>query len=812
MVIVIHSEVVLYYFQKVCIPGWNQRATKLLNLVQQSTSTQQQTCVVTRQALDLVCCLATEQRITFEEMISRLTELGIEVRDGSEAYARAAERGWEEGDAHYAAINNAVILPLFPDKFSREFAQFFEQQYGTALDILLLPDLERALALEGSVSENAQPDVENVSEDTEEASNGSTEAKPEGNIEKSGDSAANAQFQLSQPGADLVSTSNSLLSWLLASLLYLGSLIKEDSDSSLNDLEQLQQSIAILPPISLFPIGFGSGSDEENSSEADPNDDPSTASVPRPDRNPNQPDHSGGPLAAESGEKQISPDGNIDSTIPVDQAFAPVSTGDSRTNLVEASDEGSNLARPDQTTSNNTDGSLDLESNQPIELPAENQVAPIFGTGNIGVETPGTKGPNDVPVPNPSTGDETPTEPVGPVAPGGGSNPGYPEQPEEPLPLPWPNNPHAPAQPPAPVSPTQPGNGPASKPISGGDDSDQPMQPLLPREDTDSEAPVEAPGETPGEAPNPNPISGGEVPDQPAEPPLPGEGIDPGEPDNDANQPDVIDAAGGRQVIEILPGSGQVVIANFGGVGKGTHPPQSIIDEVDTLQFSGAAFVAQNLLLSQVGDDLIIQFEGDAQTKVVLQNFQLENLDNFLRPDASVDLSNIVFNGQSAHQDSFDVFNADWQLSQVFNPGTTTFLNDLDNRVTGFDHANDVINAQAGNDVLLGLGGDDILRGGFGDDTLIGGAGQDTLVGNEGSDRFVISLDGAIQINDFSLGQDRIGLPASLSVDQLQIQQGAGIHSNDTWISAGGQVLAVLKGVQASHVTAEHFLCYPSVN
>ncbi|MEB3293280.1 MAG: calcium-binding protein, partial [Synechococcales bacterium] len=61
-------------------------------------------------------------------------------------------------------------------------------------------------------------------------------------------------------------------------------------------------------------------------------------------------------------------------------------------------------------------------------------------------------------------------------------------------------------------------------------------------------------------------------------------------------------------------------------------------------------------------------------------------------------------------------------------------LNDLDNKVKGFDNSDDVINGQGGNDILWGLSGDDLLRGGTGDDLLVGGAGIDQLDGGEGSD------------------------------------------------------------------------------
>lgn len=803
---VISGEVIFYYFLNLEFPGLNRRAERLLNLVQQSASTQQRTWVTTRQALALVRCFIAEQGIllSIEGMIAHLAELGIEINDATEAYSRVTGDVWREGDAHYAAMNNAAILTLLSGEFNRNVAQIFEQEYGILLDVLSLVDLEHALALERTDAENAQSDVENVSENTKRSSNDSTEVKPESNDEESENSAAIAQFELSQPGSDPISNSNSLLPWLVASLLFLLSLIKKDSDSSLNSLEQLQQGMTLLPPIPLFPTEFGSGSAEDN-----PNDDPPTAVVSRPGRNPKQPDHSGGTLASEPGEKQTSPDNDAHSTVPVDQSFDSISNGSSRADFIEVFDGSSPFVRleDEPTLSNagasNADELVEFDSNQSDQLPKASRDASVFGPGNQDADTPVIEQPEEEPEPDP-IGGEAPNSPVGPVFPNDSLDSDGPQPPDEPLPLPlpWNDKPIQPDHPVPPVNPTQPGDDPASEPGGAGDTSNPPVQPELPGDSSDSEVPGEPPDSN-------NPISGGEAPGEPTKPLLPGGSTDSDEPDDGATQPNVIDASGGGQVIEILPGVGQVIVANFGGVGKGTHPPQSVVDEVDTLQFIGAAFVPQNLLLTQVGEDLIIQFEGVAQTEVVLRNFQLENLDNFLRPDASVDLSNILFNNQVHHQDSFDVFNADWQLSQVFNPGTTTFLNDLDNRVTGFDQANDVINGQAGHDTLLGLGGDDILRGGFGNDTLIGGAGHNTLIGNEGADTFVISLDGVVQINDFRPGQDWIELPNCIRVDQLQIQPGIGVHSSDTWILSADRVVAILKGVQANRLTTDCFLHPP---
>ena len=150
---------------------------------------------------------------------------------------------------------------------------------------------------------------------------------------------------------------------------------------------------------------------------------------------------------------------------------------------------------------------------------------------------------------------------------------------------------------------------------------------------------------------------------------------------------------------------------------------------------------AQNLLLTQNGTSLEITFEGVAGARVILQNFTLENLDNLSKSTgATVDLGNILFDGQTRIADSFDVFNANSTQTTIFNKNTVTFLNDLNNNVNGFDNSDDVINAQGGDDKINGKSGNDLLRGGVGNDTLIGGVGNDTLIGGAVNDTYTSLL------------------------------------------------------------------------
>jgi Ca2+-binding RTX toxin-like protein len=278
---------------------------------------------------------------------------------------------------------------------------------------------------------------------------------------------------------------------------------------------------------------------------------------------------------------------------------------------------------------------------------------------------------------------------------------------------------------------------------------------------------------------------------------------------------DNLTGGGNRDKFAIASSEGTDTITDFGGVGTGVNPPQAVIDEVDTLQFFGDRLTAENMFLTQKESDLVITFEGVDNTKVILKDFKLEDLDNLTKETgASVTIGNILFDGQQKIQDSFDVFNAVQIRSRVFNRNTVTFLNDLDNTTQGFEESNDVINGQGGNDILLGRSGDDLLRGNDGDDVLLdgdagddrldGGAGNDGLFGGAGADRFVLRAgDGTDTIFDFKYGNDSLLLADGLEFEQLEINSSNG----DTLISITdtGELLASLIGVDVNDITMDDF-------
>ncbi|MBD1842161.1 alkaline phosphatase [Cyanobacteria bacterium FACHB-63] len=291
---------------------------------------------------------------------------------------------------------------------------------------------------------------------------------------------------------------------------------------------------------------------------------------------------------------------------------------------------------------------------------------------------------------------------------------------------------------------------------------------------------------------------------------------------------EVVKADGGQKTAEVTTGEGYLAVVNFGGIGLGINPSESTIAETDTIQFQGEELTARNLLLDQEGNDLMIRFEGVANTGAVLREFQLENLDNLNQATgASVDLGNLIFNGQSGVQDSFDVLDAGSNIDQIFNRDSVTFLNDLDNTVRGYNNSNDVINAQGGDDRIFALSGDDLVRGGAGNDYLDGGVGNDilnggdgndwiignlgndTLAGGSGRDGFVLAPEaGSDTITDFNPADDMIALSGGLAFGRLSILQGMGANANNVLIRAtsSNELLATLTGVQAGSISSANLL------
>jgi hypothetical protein len=282
---------------------------------------------------------------------------------------------------------------------------------------------------------------------------------------------------------------------------------------------------------------------------------------------------------------------------------------------------------------------------------------------------------------------------------------------------------------------------------------------------------------------------------------------------------DILTGGGGQDKFVFRPGDGTDTITDFGGVGTGSNPSAAVIANVDTLQFIGSGLTAKNLQLTQNGNNLEVTFEDTSNTKVILQNFQLQNLDNLPASGTRPALANILFDGQTSPTDSFDVIDANANPTSIVTTNTVTFLNNLNNNIAGFDNSNDVINGQGGNDRIDGKSGNDHLRGGTGNDTLIGGAGNDTLVGGTGNDiltggtgadrflyntsaAFATSAVGVDTITDFNRSQgDKIVLDKT-TFSAISSTPGNGFSNAGEFKSIGFDLfqLTILEGISSAKI------------
>ncbi|WP_375509854.1 calcium-binding protein, partial [uncultured Nostoc sp.] len=220
---------------------------------------------------------------------------------------------------------------------------------------------------------------------------------------------------------------------------------------------------------------------------------------------------------------------------------------------------------------------------------------------------------------------------------------------------------------------------------------------------------------------------------------------------------------------------GTDIITDFGGVGKGTNPTAAVIAEVDTIQFLDSKFTTRNLLLTQNGSNLEITFETeDDNTKIILQNFKLEDLDNLKASGTRPAIGNILFAGETSITDDFNVLDANSTDTSIGIKNTVTFLNDLNNNITGLDNSDDVVNGQEGNDKIDGLSGDDLLRGGTGNNTLIGGLGNDTLDASYSSGNNILRGDAGDDYLDASYSTGNNILRGDVGDDYLDISDSTG--------------------------------------
>jgi 2',3'-cyclic-nucleotide 2'-phosphodiesterase/3'-nucleotidase/5'-nucleotidase len=117
---------------------------------------------------------------------------------------------------------------------------------------------------------------------------------------------------------------------------------------------------------------------------------------------------------------------------------------------------------------------------------------------------------------------------------------------------------------------------------------------------------------------------------------------------------------------------------------------------------------------------------------------------------------------------------------------------------------NDKIYANEGNNTIYGGFGDDIIYSGSGNDRIDGGTGNDTIWLGGGQDIVVLAKGFGIDtINNFQLGQTKLGLAGGLTFNDLQISQDSGATLIE--IAATGEDLAHLSWTPATHLSANDF-------
>ncbi|GAB4386815.1 MAG: hypothetical protein Kow00121_54190 [Elainellaceae cyanobacterium] len=116
--------------------------------------------------------------------------------------------------------------------------------------------------------------------------------------------------------------------------------------------------------------------------------------------------------------------------------------------------------------------------------------------------------------------------------------------------------------------------------------------------------------------------------------------------------------------------------------------------------------------------------------------------------------------------------------------------------------ANNQLTGDRGNDQLLGNAGADTLVEGDGADTLWGGKGRDLLIGGADADSFVLETGpGQMLVQDFTNGEDKLGLTAGLEFAALTVSDRQG----NTTLQVGEDLLATLIGIESRLISAADF-------
>ncbi|MGF1590203.1 MAG: calcium-binding protein [Pleurocapsa sp.] len=197
---------------------------------------------------------------------------------------------------------------------------------------------------------------------------------------------------------------------------------------------------------------------------------------------------------------------------------------------------------------------------------------------------------------------------------------------------------------------------------------------------------------------------------------------------------------------------------------------------------------------SEIGNELVVSVGDQVDDSTVK--------DLVIVQDGLNDYGQVAFQAELA-DGSFAIFRA--EPISTPSDGNDRLYGDVGNNYLDGGAGDDLIVGGDGDDTLLGGEGNDILRGGAGNDVLEGGAGHNKLFGGEGHDIFKLASGcGSDLIFDYVDGVDKFSLGAGLQFDHLEILSNN--HDTDIKLSATGETLASLVGVDAQAIEATDFV------
>ncbi len=167
--------------------------------------------------------------------------------------------------------------------------------------------------------------------------------------------------------------------------------------------------------------------------------------------------------------------------------------------------------------------------------------------------------------------------------------------------------------------------------------------------------------------------------------------------------------------------------------------------------------------------------------------------------------NNIIYAGEGNNT----IFAADGNNTVYVGAGNDRITTGNGNNKIYAGEGVNTVNTGSGDDLIYAGAGNDVINAGVGNNTIFAGEGNntitstgvDTIFAGSGSDRFILGQGtGIATIIKFD-ESDRITLTGGLTFSNLNISQ----NGNDTFISAGADLLATLKYTQSSTITSAIF-------